>query len=254
MPAALKKKPAVVDDKSRLAAEAAPAADNPRARLLAAIHADFAARNAVEDKQKAIRAATDKISEAESRLHSAEKAIAKAKQNDADRAAAAITAGREFTAAQTSKAIAAVGEAEHLIEVTTSARSRLRTDLAVLEDNAAAARNDIVVAIKELTLPLAVQLMEELRQTRRRTCICVRVLSELLSDDARMLPVFHDQMRGVRAVKMREGVFAGIKEEANALLFGPSGEDHTLALEASKEMKAALVEMQMNALSPLPKV
>jgi hypothetical protein len=55
-----------------------------------------------------------------------------------------------------------VGEAEHLIEVTTSARSRLRTDLAVLEDNAAAARNDIVVAIKELTLPLAVQLMEEL--------------------------------------------------------------------------------------------
>jgi hypothetical protein len=101
MPAALKKKPAVVDDKSRLAAEAAPAADNPRARLLAAIHADFAARNAVEDKQKAIRAATDKISEAESRLHSAEKAIAKAKQNDADRAAAAITAGREFTAAQT---------------------------------------------------------------------------------------------------------------------------------------------------------
>ena len=96
--------------------------------------------------------------------------------------------------------------------------------------------------------------MEELTQTRRRTSICVRVLSELLSDDARALPVFHDQMKAFRAEEMREDVFAGIKAEANALLFGPSEEDHMLALEASKEMKAALVQMQTNAVHPLPKV
>lgn len=248
MPASARKKPVIVE-------AVPPAVDaDPRARLLATIHADYAARHAVEDKQKAIRAATDKIAEAESRLDSAQQAIAKAKQNDADRAAAAITAGREFTAAQTSKAIAAVAEAEHLIEVTASARTRLKADLAVLEDDAAATRNDIIVAVKELTLPLAVQLMDELRQTRRRTSICVRVLSELLSDDAKTLPVFRDQMKGFRADEMRAGVFAGIKAEADRLLFGPSNEDHTVALEASKEMREALRQMQTNALCGLPKV
>ena len=169
------------------AVEAAP---GPREVLTSVIHAHFAASNAVEAKQRALVRSRATIREMEDRLENAKKSIAKAAQRDAERAAAALDAGRPVMAgaASTEKAERAVAEAERSIAVAERARKTLQQELTVLEDEQAFAANEILVAIRMLTRPLVEELLAELRQARRRAAITARALDELFNDDARLAP------------------------------------------------------------------
>jgi hypothetical protein len=234
-------------------AEAAP---NPREVLTLAIRSHFAASNAVEAKRQALVRSRANITDIETRLENAKKSIAKAAQRDAERAAAALDAGRPVVAgaASTEKAEKAVVEAERSIAVAERARKTLTAELTVLEDEQAAAANEIIVGVRELTRPLVEDLLSELRQCRQRTVIITRVLAELLDNDQRQMPRFNDQMRAFKASDARAAVFASIKPEAERLLYGASREDHELGLEIAKDVKAALIDMQRNAAATLPKV
>ena len=79
-------------------------------------------------------------------------------------------------------------------------------------------------------------------------------MSELPRPNQRQMPRFNDQMRAFKASDARAVVFASIKPEAERLLYGASREDHELALEIAKDVKAALIDMQRNAAATLPKV
>jgi hypothetical protein len=242
--AALKKKPV----------EAAPALDE-RGPLTDAIYAEFAAKNAVAAKEAAISRCRLGIDEAEQRLERAQKAIAKAKETDAVKAAAAVSAGRNMSGtSHTQRAEAAVEEAEHLVEVATAARRKLEQDLSTLKDDLAEASNAITIAIKELLKPLARQLIDRLSDARRRSAIDMRVLSELLADDPRATPQFVDELRESKARKLRDAVLAELKAEAARPLYGATDADHELGLQAAKAVKAALIGLRTSAAAPLPKV
>jgi len=233
------------------------AVDDPRSKLAAAISAHTEAKQTVELKLQAIRRSLDGIEAAETNLEKSKKAVAKAREIDAKTAATNLDRGANPVSPwHTRQAISAVETAETTLEVADAAHKRLKGELAGLEDDVVEASNGIVVAIKELSRPLVEQLMTELRLARRRTAIITRVLSELLSDDPRTLPRFHDTMRDFKAADARAVPFAEIKAEAERLLWGVSDEDRAVALAAAKEMKAALVEMQTNAaaVTSLPKV
>jgi chromosome segregation ATPase len=247
MPAALKKTQTV---------EAAPApALDDRAGLTDAIYAEFAAKNAVAAKEAAVSRCRLNIDEAEQRLERAQKAIPKAKETDAARAAAALSAGRNISgASHTQRAEAAVEEAEHLLEVATAARKKLEADLADLKDDLAEASNQITVAIKELLKPLARQLIDRLSDARRRSAIDMRVLSELLADDPRATPQFVDELRESKAKKQRDAVLAELKAEDARPLYGATDADHELGLQAAKAVKAALIGLRTSSATPLPKI
>jgi hypothetical protein len=247
MPAAARKKPPVIVE------AAPPADDDPRGKLAAAITAKQKADDAVAAKLETVRRSRDQINLAEVNIEKCRKAIEKGKEADSKSAATMLDRGGSPHAPwHTRQAIGALETAETSFEVAVAAQERLKGELGLLEDDVSEAQNGVVVAIKELTLPLAKELMAELRETRRRIAICCRVLSELLADDAKI--GFHDQMRNFRACDARAAVFAEIKNEAGRLLYGASNEDHEAALEISKLVKVALQEMRMNAAHPLPKV
>ena len=103
-------------------------------------------------------------------------------------------------------------------------------------------------------MALSSSLITSARQARRRTAVIVRVLAELLDDDERLAPRFHNSVRGFKATEARDAPLAALKAEARDPLYGPSGDDHEAALEISKSVKAALVEMQRNSAATLPKI
>jgi hypothetical protein len=247
--------PAAALKKKHVEAAAVVAAADPREALTSAILAAFGAKVAVEKKQQAIGRSRVGIDEAEARLETAHKAIAAAKQRDAQRAAASISAGRSvMSAASTERAEAAIVEAEHLVEISTAARDALGAELRALEDDRADRASEIEVAIRELIKPLVGQLIEQLRADRRAVAIRFRVLDELLTDDPRVAPVFHDPMRDSRAAAKRAAVLGALKIEASAPLFGPVTADHEAGLQASKDVKAALAGLRVSSVAPLPKV
>jgi hypothetical protein len=101
--------------------------------------------------------------------------------------------------------------------------------------------------------PLIREVTARLADARRRCAVDVRILSELLDEDLRVAP-FVDQMRESNARMLREAVFADLKVEAARPLFGASDHDHELGLQASKEVKAALLALRSSSAAPLPKV
>jgi len=232
-----------------------PEGDDPRGKLAAAILEEAVAKKAIELKLAAIRRALDGTEAAEKKLEECKAAVAKAREVDAQSAATHFEkSGKPDSPWHLRRALSDIEIAESTLEVTDRAHKKLRDDLAALEDDAAEAKNGVLVAMREVTVPLAMELMIELAQLRRRTSICVRALSDLMADDARTLPTFHDQMRDLQCANKRAAVFSEIKDEAARLLYGASNEDHEAGLKASKEMKAALAELMQTPEHPLPKV
>ena len=124
----------------------------------------------------------------------------------------------------------------------------------MLEDQQAFTANEILVAIRWMTRPLAQELLAELRQARHRTAFLTSVLGELFDDDTRSVPRFHNSVLGSNASAARAAPLADLRAAARAPLFGVSSEDQTAALEIAKSVKAALVKLRRNAATPLPKV
>ena len=244
MPAALRKKQAVV--------EAAPSTDDPRAALVAAIEAEQKAKDVVVAKLEALARARNGITAGETSL---DKAIAKAKETDIKTASANLDRGASpVTPWHTQSAVSDVERGEVALEIAEGAHKRKREEVIVVEDNKAETTNDKLICIKQLTQPLVVQLVEELRQLRRRVAVICSVLPVFLDDDPKIAPRFHDAMRGFRASGAREAVFAELKVPPARVLSGPCNEDFDTALEAAKRVKAALVALQTDPQASLPKV
>ena len=214
MPAALGKKQAVV--------EAAPSTDDPRAALVAAIEAEQKAKDVVVAKLEALARARNGITAAETSLEKCRKAIAKAKETDIKTASTNLDRGASpVTPWHTQSAVSDVERGEVALEIAEGAHKRKREEVIVVEDNKAETTNDKLVCIKQLTQPLVVQLVEELRQLRRRVAVICSVLPVFLDDDPKIAPRFHDAMRGFRASGAREAVFAELKVPAARVLSGP---------------------------------
>ena len=137
MPAAAKRK---------LEAALPPAVDDgPRAALAAAISAHAEAQKAVELKQQTVRRALDGIGAAEKKLEKCRAAVAEAKEKDAKSAAAHLDkAAVPDTPWHLRNALSDVETAERTIEIADAAYRRLRNDLVGLEDDVAAAQNDVI--------------------------------------------------------------------------------------------------------------
>lgn len=244
MPAATRKKPAP---------DLSPAGDNVESGDV--YTAKRQADDIVAAKLEAIKRARAGITAAEADLEKCRSAIARAKEVDAKAAATNLDRGAAPVAPwHTRDAVSAVERAEVALEIADAAHRRLKAELAVLEDDAATALNEILVAIKWRTRDDLLQYMEELRTASRRAAVLIRVLSELVADDERLAPRFHDTMRGFRASAARDVPFADVRAEVAHLLCGASMDDHEAALEASKLLKAALIAMRTDPQTALPKV
>jgi hypothetical protein len=232
--------------------EAAPAMDD-REALCAALAARFAAKDAVAAKLEALMRCRRGASDAEDTVERLEKAIAKAQEVDATRAAAAISAGRAVTGMPaTAKAEHAVAEAKNVIEVSRAAKFKLEAELRVLQDGVAAAENLVTVAVAELMKPLVGRLIDDLRHARRACTVAVRVLGELFSDNPR-LATFNDSLKSIQAQERREAVLGGLKTaEVDRLLFGPLPEDHAAAQQATAVVKKAMADLRASAATRLP--
>jgi hypothetical protein len=244
MTAAARKKPVVV--------EAAPADDGPRAALAAAITAHAESSEAVEAKQQTIRRAYEAITAAETRIERCGAAMPKAQESDAKDAASRLDKGGTPVAPwHTQKATIAVEHAEQALRVATAAHRRLKQDLSELEDNLAEAANNVLVEVKLLTLPIVERLLAETTDLKRRLHMNQRLMDLLMfREHANDQPRFHNDMRGMRAAKRRDEVFAALRTEAEHLAFGlPEDVLPQLAV-----WKAALVSLRSDPKTELPEV
>lgn len=227
----------------------------PTDPLAAAIAVKAQTHAALVAKLEALQRARDGVTAAERHLEECRGAIAKAKETDIRAASTSLDKGDQpATPWHLSNAISSVERAETVLEVADAARTRKHEEVRIVEDDDAAAENDIRVCVMQKTLPEILRQLEELRQAQRRVAILRRSLAEYLDNDPRYAPRFHDDMRGFSATAAREAVFAGVKAEVDHLLCGPSMDDHEAGLAAAKLIKAALVALRTDPDVELPKV
>jgi hypothetical protein len=152
------------------------------------------------------------IEAAERDLERCKKAVAK--DIDVKTAATNLDRGANpITPWHASQALGAVETADTSLEIATAAHQRLKDELAVLEDDAAEAHNQIIVAIKQTTRPLLEQLLLELQHLRRRSAVVMRAVAELMDEDVRTLPRFYNALRSLKAEQARAAVFAALKAD-----------------------------------------
>lgn len=247
MPAAtLKRKPRIV--------EAAPTIPDERLPLFDAIEAKRRADVAVAKQEQAIGRASEMVDKVEQDIETLRARIAAADQTDVKRAASLVKAERPITSSWVGdNARSAVTNAQEKLALTRRALEQLQKDLAVMQDDAAAAQNAVLVEIKKLMLPLVEKVIDDLRAAKRRSIIATTVLNELLADSGRRLQ-FNETMRSMRADDAREAPLKEFKAGFEHVQFGQTDADFVAARAAVEAIKAALLALQTDPLAKLPEV
>jgi hypothetical protein len=226
--------------KKQVVVETAPAVDDPRSALAAAIVAHSEAQSAVEAKKQTIRRALEGVGAAETRLEHCRASVAKAKEQDVKSAATHFDkSGTPDSPWHLRRAISEVEMAETSLEVADAAHKKLKNDLRELEDNAAECANQILIEIRLLTLPIVQKLLAESVGLKQRLHTNQRLLNLPTEHGHRNdQPSFHDEMRGMRAAEQRD-VLGTLRAEVQNLAFGWP-DDVTEVLAVWKEVLAAL--------------
>lgn len=248
MPVALKKKPRIV--------EAAPPIPDARLGLFDAIERRKKADRAVEAQHEAISRGRELVDKAEADIEKLEAKIAAADETDVRTAASLVKADKTVAAPwHGDSARIAVTNAKERLRLTERARKQLQDDLAVMQDDAAAAQNAILVEIKKLTAPLVQKVVGDLREAKRKSIIATTVLNELLADDGRRSVRFNDSLRAMKADSAREAPLKEFRAGFEHLQFGQAAnDDYTTAVTALDMVKAALLALQTDPLAKLPEL
>lgn len=249
---------------SRAAAKKKPADEvvvpmvaDDRAALAAAIEAKRKADAAVVRQEQAIERAAALVGEAEAAVEAARRKVPDAEAADVQRTASLIkNEAKIISPWSTDKAHSAVRVAEEHCALTRKALDRLRSELLVLEDDAAEAASDVLVEVKLLALPFAEKSFNELSDLKRRVAISQKVLAELVAGgDERDAPRFNDAFRSMRAGEKRDHITRSLRERsASLLLLGAPDAAHAAAATALAEWRAALRALQTDAAARLPSV
>lgn len=217
-----------------------------------AVLARYGARVVVEKQQEIAIRHRDHLLALEHRLEKAEEILAKAQEMDATKLVAAVAAGREGKAASSEKAERVIAETKRLIPIAIAAKQMARSDLHIAEDDFAMADNTVMVRVKERLLPTAEAWLAEAWECKRRLAILERALGEVVADDSRQAPKFHDELKARTAAKQRDAPIAALKIEVERLRF--SGDHHEAALEIAHTVRKTMDDMRVSSVSQLPKV
>ena len=122
-----------------------------------------------------------------------------------------------------------------------------------LRDDASEAANDVAVAVKALVLPVAEAIYKQLLDHKRRVAVLGRILSELVADDERVAPRFHDSLRSMKAAGRRQAVIRELQQNTrHLLLVGADDAAYAAAADALATWRAALAALTADAAAPLP--
>ena len=238
--------------KKAIANEVAAPLPDGRAALAASITTRQKADAAVTRQEEAIERAQAMLDAADAELERARSKVADADEADTKRAATSIHnevgVPSPWSGAQARGTVAAGEEKCTQLRL---ALDRLRADLVGLEDDASEAANDVAVAVKALVLPVAEAIYKQLLDHKRRVAVLGRILSELVADDERVAPRFHDSLRSMKAAGRRQAVMRELQQNTRHLLL-VGADDAAYAAAALATWRAALAALTADAAAPLP--
>jgi hypothetical protein len=242
---------AVAKKKPDVAVAAVPDA---RADLARAIEAKREADLAVTAQEQAVERAAELVDQADAAVEAARGKVAGADEADTKRAATSIRTTAEIISPWSGdRARQAVSAAEEHRAIAQRALERLRADLLVLQDDAADRAVDVLVAVKLVVLPVANELHQRLTERKREVAILGRVLSELVGDDERTAPKFHDARRSIQADSRRGAPLRELSDQVrHLLLVGADDAAHQAAATALAQWKAVLAALRVDANALLP--
>lgn len=232
---------------------AAPADD--RSALAQAIEKAAETERKVTAKEMAIERAKDVLGTAEHTLETARAEIARAHDADVQKAAALLdkNASQTATAARTERALEAQFQAGATLEIQRGALARLQQELTDLQDGQATAANEVLVCIKQISLPIAERLFAEARELRTRLAVTKSVLGTLLAADSNV-PVFSEAnfIMRLKAQDRREGVLKEVAAKFEHLVLARADADESAARSATAVWEKALAALRVDPSAELP--
>ena len=207
----------------------------------------------VEAKREAVSRSVDAIRKAEQRLEAAQAGIAKAKDHDVRRASAGFSSNRASPASSslTQRALQEVTDAEASLEVSMAARKKLEEQLAEAQDDAAERANEVLCAVKAVTVPTVEKMLTELAADKKRVAITTNILGLLTASERG--PAFHNSLRSMKADKQRDAVLGDLRKRAEHLQFTSAAAEHFAAVQAAiTAWSRALSELRLNPACRLP--